>query len=105
MPKAPVLLGVQAHGLLRRVRAKALSTQKAEPHDNDGSELMSDCEKCGRKIGWIGGEAGAIYWCSRLGAVFQLPEAEQLTYCPFFYRDKRKLLDEPECKNPPGGKT
>jgi hypothetical protein len=69
---------------------------------------MSDCEKCGRKIGRIGGEAGAIYWCSRLGAVpdfHRRGEAEQLTYCPFFYRDKRKLLDEPECKNPPGEKT
>lgn len=47
-------------------------------------QKKSDCEKCGR---WIGGEAGAFYWCSRLGKV---PESQRLTYCPFFYRAKRK---------------
>jgi len=50
---------------------------------------MSDCEKCGR---WIGGLAGECYLCSRLGAV---PESERLTFCSFFYRDKRKLTQEP----------
>jgi hypothetical protein len=60
---------------------------------------MSDCEKCGR---WIGGLAGECYWCSRLGAV---PESERLTYCPFFYRDKRKLVDEPDTTKLLGGRA
>ena len=43
---------------------------------------MSDCEKCGR---WIGGLGGSVYWCSRLGDV---PESERFTPCPFYYHRK-----------------